>query len=111
MTVEKQQSVMFLGRYRSGLTSENVELYARVVGVLYRNGKQGEGALANRVQKNLGSDEWNECVERLAAWGVVEFEPARHGRARVVSLTVSGKGEFEFCSPDNIYQCAQRTAD
>ncbi len=83
---QQKKPTMFLGRYRTGLTQENVGLYLRVVMTLLRCGKQGEGILANRVRENLGSVAWNECIVRLADWGLVEFEPACHGRARVVAL-------------------------
>lgn len=97
METEKKKPVMFLGRYRTGLNPEEAKLYDRVARMLFRCGKQGEGTLSNRVQQNLGSESWNKCMETLAAWGIVEFEPGRTGRARVVALTESGKGAVQFC--------------
>jgi hypothetical protein len=88
---ELSKSVRFLGCYRTGVTQGSVGLYSRVVKTLLRCGKQGEGSLANRVRENLGSAVWNECIGRLAEWSLVEFEPARTGRARVVALTALGK--------------------
>ena len=86
---QQKKPTMFSGRYRTGLTQENVGLYLRVVMTLLRCESQGEGILANRVRENLGSVAWNECIVRLADWGLVEFEPACHGRARVVALSES----------------------
>jgi hypothetical protein len=97
---EQSKAVMFSGIYRTGLTRESVGLYSRVVRTLLRCGKQGEGALANRVRENLGSNAWNDCISHLALWGVVEFEPARTGRARVVALTASGKQCAIECSDE-----------
>jgi len=97
---EQRKAVMFLGIYRTGLTQESIGLYSRVVRTLLRCGNQGEGALANRVRENLGSIAWNECIGKLGEWGVVEFEPARTGRARVVALTASGKQCAIECSDE-----------
>jgi hypothetical protein len=83
--------MMFLGQYRTGLTRENAALHVRVVRTLLRSGRQGEGMLANRLRENLGSDSWNECVRLLAQWHLIEFEPARTGRARIVALTEHAK--------------------
>ena len=106
---ELRNPVRFLGCYRTGVTRENVGLYLRVAKTLLRCGPQGEGALANRVRENLGSAAWNECMEKLAAWGIVEFEPARTGRARIVGLTEAGKGAVEFTDeiPDSDAQEAE----
>ena len=112
---EESKPVMFLGRHRTGLTRYNAAFYMRVVRTLLRCGAQDEGMLANRVRENLGSKAWNECMDALSEWQIVEFEPARHGRARVVALTAEGKGcaiEY-FEDPqfdDRVQPDAERTA-
>lgn len=89
---DQRKAVKFLGQYRSGLKREDVGLYYGVVKTLLRCGRQGEGILANRLREHLGSEKWNSCINRLSEWQLVEFEPARHGRARVVALTAQGQG-------------------
>lgn len=106
----QNKTIMFLGQYRTGLARQDAKWYDRVVRALYRSGRMGEGALANRVQKNLGSEPWNQCMERLSAWGIVEFEPARTGRARTVALTASGQGAVQFNDDPYGDEGAQETA-
>jgi hypothetical protein len=91
--------VRHLGQERQ-VTSEQAVLDKKILRILYRQGKLGEGELAGKCYARLSSSQWRGSVSRLIGYGFISAEEVGHGTARRLGLTDAGMqwGEELACT-------------